>query len=745
MIDRNKILQPLELWAGVECTVNRVGESYYDQLERSGHALRLRDLDRLADLGVRTVRYPILWERTAPNNLDDIDWSWSDERLSHLRGLRLKPVVGLLHHGSGPRNTHLLDPDFPEKFKIFAAKVASRYPWVNSYTPVNEPLTTARFSCLYGHWYPHTRDPLQFALAFLAQCRAIVLAMKAIREVSPQSKLIQTEDLGKTFSTQTLAYQADFENERRWLTFDLLCGRLKPQTPMWEYFRWLGIKAQELDWFLENTCPPDIIGINYYITGERFLDERLTRYPPLTHGGNEQHSYADVEAVRVCSEGLSGPKAIIREAWDRYHLPMAITEAHLGCTREEQLRWFKEVWDGALESKAAGINIRAVTAWSAFGAFDWDSLLTCNNGSYEPGLFDVRSPTPRPTALARMARELSAGKEFDHPAVDSVGWWHKFDRFSYPAVTHRAETVAFSAHGVNPRGRSTRSLLIAGGAGTLGTAFARICERRGIAYHLLTRKELDIANSVSVERALDGHEPWAIINTAGYVKVDEAEREVEKCRRENLVGPALLALECAKRDIKLITFSSDLVFDGLKVAPYVESDITCPLSVYGRSKAEAESAVLDSLPSALVIRTSCFFGPWDRFSFVYSVLESLDAGRPFQAAADLLISATYVPDLVNATLDILMDGETGVWHLVNPGAVTWADWARLTAERGGYDPRNIEAVPAKSFGFIARRPAASVLTSERANLLPSFDHAMDSYFQESEPCRVAENVVSFKR
>src|SRR5215211_1626238 len=105
----------MELWAGVECTVNRVGDKYSDQLERSGHALRGRDLERLAELGVHRLRYPVLWERTAPDGLDNIDWSWADERLSTLRRQGLTPIVGLVHHGSGPPSTNLLDPEFPEK------------------------------------------------------------------------------------------------------------------------------------------------------------------------------------------------------------------------------------------------------------------------------------------------------------------------------------------------------------------------------------------------------------------------------------------------------------------------------------------------------------------------------------------------------------------------------------------------------------------------------------------------------
>ena len=129
-------------------------------------------------------------------------------------------------------------------------------------------------------------------------------------------------------------------------------------------------------------------------------------------------------------------------------------------------------------------------------------------------------------------------------------------------------------------------------------------------------------------------------------------------------GPAALADACARRGVPLLTFSSDLVFGGDRDVPFVESDPLRPLNVYGRSKAEAEARVLEALPSALVVRTSAFFGPWDEHNFVTIALRELAAGRPFVAAEDAVISPTYVPDLVNASLDLLIDGERG---LVAPG------------------------------------------------------------------------------
>lgn len=94
-----------ELWGGVECTVARIGERYVDQVRRTGHHDRETDLDDFATLGLEAIRYPVLWERIAPERPDRCDWSWTDARLERLRDLGIRPILGLVHHGSGPRYT----------------------------------------------------------------------------------------------------------------------------------------------------------------------------------------------------------------------------------------------------------------------------------------------------------------------------------------------------------------------------------------------------------------------------------------------------------------------------------------------------------------------------------------------------------------------------------------------------------------------------------------------------------------
>ena len=752
-----------QLWGGIECTINRVGDDYNDQLARNGHAARLEDLDLFAGLGIRALRYPVLWERFAgENNMGDCDWSWADARMARLRGLNIRPIVGLTHHGSGPIHTSLISPDFADGLAAHARRVACRYPWVEDYTPVNEPLTTARFSGLYGHWYPHGTDEPCFARAVINQCWAVARSMQAIREINPAARLIQTDDLGKTYSTPHMRYQADFENERRWLTWDLLCGKINCHHRMWGHLIGCGIGERELAWFQENPCPPNVLGINHYLTSERFLDERRERYPSHTHAGNGRDRYADVEAVRALAEGVGGIRGILAEAWERYHLPIAITEAHLGCTREEQMRWLWDVWQAAAEACEQGIDIQAVTVWALLGSYDWDSLLTQCRGHYEPGVFDVRGGHPRPTALAGLMRQLAKGQKPDHPVMSAQGWWREPLRLLYPAEDWSLEqlnreqqqrelkTAASDGEesasdkqneqreAMKPaplvkrrsRFKEARPLLITGAAGTLGYAFARLCHMRRIPHVALSRPDMDITDVSSAEAQLERHRPWAVINAAGYMDLDRAEGDEEHCYQTNTAGPALLAAECKRLNIPLLTFSSDLVFNGRKTAPYVESDLPTPMNVYGRSKGKAEKLVREIMPDALIVRASALFSPWNGCNFVASALRALAEDDSFVAVNDAVVSPTYAPDLVHACLDLLIDGATGVWHLANAGAVTWEQLARMAAEKAGIDVATLQACPTRDLRLTARRPLYTVLGTERGQILQPLEDALDCYLRD---------------
>ncbi len=125
--------------------------------------------------------------------------------------------------------------------------------------------------------------------------------------------------------------------------------------------------------------------------------------------------------------------------------------------------------------------------------------------------------------------------------------------------------------------------------------------------------------------------------------------------------------------------------------------------------------------NALVIRTSAFFGPWDRFNFARKTLDALARGEAVRASRDASVSPTYVPDLCHATLDLLIDGETGIWHLANQGKLSWYEFAREVAAGAGYDTGLVLPV--------AGTPADTTLSSKRGLMLRPVEHAIEDFLQ----------------
>jgi dTDP-4-dehydrorhamnose reductase len=688
--------QRLELWGGFECSLVRVGHSFRDLIKETGHADRTGDLTQLKSLGITKLRYPLLWETIAPDKPDICDWAWHDARLSELQALGIEPIAGLLHHGSGPAYTALLDPDFPLLFARHAQRVAARYPWIKLFTPVNEPLTTARFSCLYGRWYPHRRNMRSFLRATVNQCKAVVLAMRAIRLLRPDAQLIQTEDLGKVFSTPALSYQAEFENERRWLSLDLLCGRVDRGHPWHETLLANGIEDGELGLFLEWTCAPDLIGINHYVTSDRFLDQAVNKYRANCRGGNGHHRYADVEAIRIDVPSMQlGWKARLSEAWTRYCLPLAATEVHLGCTREDQLRWLAGAWTAAQELRSGGQDVRAITVWALLGSVDWSSLLVESRGHYEPGAFDIRSPSPRKTAIAAAVRSFAKTGAFSHPVLDGKGWWRRSSRYFTASADPGPETPAAGA----------AQIIIVGSRGVgLAQLLHAICQSRGLASSILPSTRAGSPGGMDARIAR--HHAWAVVN------VDVAGTKHQHITDAAISGGAAaetaeeLASACARACIPLVHISSDLVFDGQLGRAYVESDRVSPACAEGHALAALENIVQQHCLDALVVRPGAIFGvrPVDPGAVEFNQ-------RRF--SEHHVISASFAPDFLNAMLDLLIDGERGIWHLANLGETRAAEFLRMA---------NGTSVPLET---LASRNYA--LRSERGEIMPGLDDALARY------------------
>jgi dTDP-4-dehydrorhamnose reductase len=260
--------------------------------------------------------------------------------------------------------------------------------------------------------------------------------------------------------------------------------------------------------------------------------------------------------------------------------------------------------------------------------------------------------------------------------------------------------------------------MIVGATGTLGYALAKVARQRGIAVRATSRRELELGDPASIRSAIAQIRPWAIINAAGFVRVADAEHDRAGCFAANTSGVEQLARVAADCAIPLIGISSDLVFDGA-AGGYHEDDPCNPRSVYGESKRAAEQALLGAATANMVVRTAAFFGPWDFHNFAWHTLQALKRGERIEARADVRVSPTYVPDLCHALLDLLVDGESGLWHLANGGSVSWFEFARRLADEAGIDAAGLVATSGEA--------SDTSLLSKHGALLRPIESAIGDY------------------
>ena len=409
-------MEALEVWASPEPTVARVdGARTRDQLRETGHEARDGDLDLIAQLGVCASRYPVLWEKVAPHHPNLRDYDWATRRLNGLAERGIEPIVTLLHHGSGPPYTGLLDPAFPRLFAEYAAATARRFPWVTRWTPINEPLTTARFSALYGVWYPNRfADDAAFGRAIVNEALAIAAAGERIREIIPHARFVLTEDL-QSFSAadERVEDLVAHKRERMYLSCELLQGRIVDGHPMHRYLtERCGIAAAELTQLARRPQPPDLMGWNYYPYSERRL------------ASDAEGGHRNVGLVEVAPERLDLPAALTR-AHSRLGLPVALAEVHVHGNERERARWMLQRFADVRAVRDQGVPVVAFGAWAAFGMVDWDSLLRRAEGVREDGIYTYAGGggEPQPTLVSTVVSELAAGRSVRIP--DEPGWWER--------------------------------------------------------------------------------------------------------------------------------------------------------------------------------------------------------------------------------------------------------------------------------------------------------------------------------
>jgi dTDP-4-dehydrorhamnose reductase len=202
-----------------------------------------------------------------------------------------------------------------------------------------------------------------------------------------------------------------------------------------------------------------------------------------------------------------------------------------------------------------------------------------------------------------------------------------------------------------------------------------------------------------------------IINCAAYTDVDRAESEPAAAKLINTDAVGEMAATAGELNARFVTFSTDYVFDGHKKGPYVESDETAPLNVYGRTKLEGEQAALVANPDSLVIRTSWLLSGTHP-SFLSTMISAIGRGQ-VRVVDDQRGRPTMVDDLARAVIAALSSRVRGVLHLTNAGETSWFGLAQEIATVAGLDPSRVVPCTTSDYPTAARRPANSVLDSER--------------------------------
>ena len=232
----------------------------------------------------------------------------------------------------------------------------------------------------------------------------------------------------------------------------------------------------------------------------------------------------------------------------------------------------------------------------------------------------------------------------------------------------------------------------------------------------VSHRDFDLTAPAQMQQQLDAINPQVVINTAAYNLVDRCEIERELSWVVNATAPAILAKLCAEKNIRLVHYGTDYVFDGAKKSPYRESDPASPLNHYAAGKFTGEQAVLRASPLHLVLRTSWVFGwhPTQTKTFVHTVLKAAREGRTLKSTTDQVSVPTFASDLAQWTWELVCGGAGGLFHAVNDEGVSRFDWTKIILEEAVRakliaTAPPVEPVLGSFFNSTMRRPDYTVM------------------------------------
>jgi len=347
------------LWAvGIENTFipqEARGLRPLEEYELTQHYQQWReDIDRAASLGVRAIRWGIPWYRVSPRP-GEYNWAWIDEVLDYLviqKGIQ--PIIDLVHYGTPLwLEGSFLHPDYPAFVADYAYAVAERYgDLVRYYTPLNEPGVNADYAGRRGEWPPYLKGDAGYVATLLPIVRGMALTTEAVRAADPDAVFVQVEAVGWHWTRNPRLQSAvDERIVRSFLPFDLFTGRVDADHPCYPMLLKSGATEGQLAWLRAHPTPVDVLGINLYPwCGGRWVWWSRRRLGKL-NGGH----LAD----------------LLRYAWNRYRLPLMITETSARSDVDGRARWMDDTIASVAAVRAEGIPVVGYTWFPMMTMVDW--------------------------------------------------------------------------------------------------------------------------------------------------------------------------------------------------------------------------------------------------------------------------------------------------------------------------------------------------------------------------------------
>lgn len=379
----------LHFGVGIEDTFvpqEGLGHRKLDEYELMQHYSHWReDLDLVAESGAEILRWGVPWYLVEPRP-GEFEWGWLDEVAGRMRELGLRCVVDLMHYGTPLwLENQFLNSEYPERVAAYSRAVAERYSdiWTD-FTPLNEPLINAIYCGETGTWPPYLRGQDGFVKIMMQLARGMVRTQQEIAAVQPDARFVHV-DAGFRWDGDISPLPLEMLKERRFLSLDLITGRVDDDHPLREYLASHGVAEHELEWLRQNAVTPDIVGVNYY--------------PGFT-----TVRYASTGATEPVEAGVAGLRDLVELYADRYGLPIAITETSRGGSIESRIEWLGQSLAEVEALRSEGREIVGYVWFPFFTLVDWLWRLdakTADEWFIHMGLVDVERQPDQDLARRR--------------------------------------------------------------------------------------------------------------------------------------------------------------------------------------------------------------------------------------------------------------------------------------------------------------------------------------------------------